>query len=368
MKLRDEVIGLALAVALASCAETADEGAALKYDEQGRRLVEFKVPTKAYGAVGGIRALSDDTAQATWDFAQVVFDYVGDNGTFGDEDDEYFAGATYRGADVFLALPEGKYRALMFLGTAKELQLLGVGVVSATLNGSGTVVGEQPTDTDAEFTVEQNTKTIVFTVSALNATLYDDTSDPDVNTGSFKITSPDKYKTESFKADVNYQVNGVQVHPFVIPNNCTTEGEFTIKGFPMAITPAASENIEINTWLGVKNSQISITMADTPDAPSWIDGAVSTVSLRPDVDGKGAVTAAFNLTPHEEPYIPQGYVKLRFKFVAQAFGNTPAGKGGKGLEWSIANGLDSTEIDTSAGENRYSSGQNILILIETPTP
>jgi hypothetical protein len=139
MKLKLRLFGImaALATVMFGCAEAVLEEEAPKYDDAGRRLVDFTIPTGNYdNGGGGIRALSPDIAKASWDYIQVVFALdEGGNGNF--DLSMFFGAAASKGEDLHFSIPEGKYKGIMFAGTVKGFKLLAVGTVSALINESG---------------------------------------------------------------------------------------------------------------------------------------------------------------------------------------------------------------------------------------
>jgi hypothetical protein len=146
-----------LAAAFFGCSEQALEEDAPEYDEQGRRIVKFSVPTRAYEK-GGIRALSNVNARASWDYIEIVFKR-------GDPE-EYQARSAPKGQDVYFSLAEGAYQAVMFVGYANGTKLLAIGVPTKTSRKDGTVIDDN-TDGKGEITIVEETDTIEFTLFSL---------------------------------------------------------------------------------------------------------------------------------------------------------------------------------------------------------
>jgi hypothetical protein len=153
-----------LAAAFFGCSEQALEEDAPEYDAQGRRLVKFSVPTRAYEK-SGIRALSNANARAAWDYVEVVFK----RDTVPPDPEEYYVGSAAKSQDVYFGLPEDTYQAVMFIGIANGTKLLAVGVPTETKKKDGTVIEHTIDNIDGKgkITIKEETDSIVFTVSSL---------------------------------------------------------------------------------------------------------------------------------------------------------------------------------------------------------
>jgi hypothetical protein len=346
---------------LFGCSQALEEESPAKVDEDGRRLVDFSVPTEFYG--GGVRALSVEVAQSAWDYLQVVFEFDADeDGAFGDAENRFYSGSAARGEDLRFSLPEGDYRALMFLGTKTGLRLLATGAVTGVKDAGGYT---QEDILDGLFSIAQGARTIEFTVSSLVS---------DIDEGSLTFSGP---VVKSGADGVTTVVNGGAVPYFNIPpavqlpysETDAIRGTFAFSGFPDTLTPngveveLGSDTPAADAWLDLVNDKASMiqtigvlaynrkTAADL--APVPVTGTVQAVKL---AGGKLAID--FGLKTSENPELQIGFNKLQFFASVQAFKNG-AGPGDKGDVWRIANGFRAEELDVGGS----SMGQNILLMV-----
>jgi hypothetical protein len=363
---------------VSGCAAPALEEEAVQYDEQGRRLVSFRIPTKGYYAAlgrGNVRALSRENAELAWDYVQVVLNYKGLDGSgdpdtvWGDTNDEYFVSYADKGDEISFSIPEGVYRGLMFLGVARELRLLALGPATAIQNASGGSAGTVAAD--GEFTIDANVRTIVFTVDALVS---------DITNGAFALTGPTGYETD--ETDKEYtpkpSVSGVASvsYPyFTVPSNVAKgtygdadviHGTFSFSGLPELIAPDVEVDLDDSEWLGLADSVVGLTKSiqtiglaahnsktklDLP--PIKVEGEVDSATLK-----EGALTLGFVLgTPAKD-----GFVKAQFNAAVKAFGNGAApgaGNDERGHAWRIENGFNAGLLDAGGD----SMGQNVLLLV-----
>jgi hypothetical protein len=335
-----------------------EEEKSFKRDGDGRLLVDFSVPTEFYG---GVRALSVEVAQSAWDYAQVVFEFDADkNGVFGDAGDRFYAGSAARGEDLHFSLPEGDYRALMFLGTKAGLRLLATGAVTGVKDAGGYTAEDI---LDGLFSIAQGVRTIEFTVSSLIS---------DIDEGALTFSGP----VGKNGADGNTSVvNGGIVPYFNIPPAIQApygsvgaiEGTFTFSGFPDALTQSEVElgsvTPDADAWLDLVGDKASMIQTigvlaynrktEANLAPVPVTGTVQTVKL---ADGKLAID--FGLKTSENPELQIGFNKLQFFASVQAFKNG-AGPGDRGDVWRIANGFRAEDLDVGGS----SMGQNVLLMV-----
>jgi hypothetical protein len=194
-----------------SCAEAAFDEKAVTYDDKGRRLVEFSIPTKDYDASGGggIRALSPEVAKAGYNYIEVVFTAHGVG---------YKSGSAIKGEDIKFSLPEGQYLAVMFAGTSSGAKLLAIGVPTAVYEGvdeEGELIDAATTpDGAGHLDVTINTKTIVFTLTALTAGVERESAVGPRN--SFHITAPEEFATDVPSG--YYKVDNIETPFFKVPS------------------------------------------------------------------------------------------------------------------------------------------------------
>jgi hypothetical protein len=381
-------VAAVIAAALFGCSSPALEEEAPQYDDQGRRLVTFSVPTKTYdAALSGVRALSEDSVKTAWDYVQVVLNYKGADGNgdpdtvWGDDNDEYYVDYADKGDEIRFSIPEGEYRGLMFLGTARDLQLLAVGVATRIRKADGSDAG---TVVDGVFPMTAAVRTIEFTVEPLTS---------NIKQGAFVLEGPTMPVDYSGDAPVGEytpasSINGLtsEAYPyFNVPSSVQAaysvidgtaiKGTFTFKGFPAIVAPAvgidlSGGSLPTDAWLGLANELtdmmqiIGIAAHNSKEKldlpPITVEGQVEAAKLE-----SGALKLAFGLQTPDTPGLKDGYVKAQFNPAVQAFGygggTTP--KGDKGRIWRIANGFDAGALDAGG----VSLGQNILLLVGDKT-
>jgi hypothetical protein len=331
-----------LAAAVFGCVEQATEDAS-EYDAQGRRLVTFNIPARDYetGTGGGVtRALTKPLAQTTWDYVEVVFT----NGT------EYYADFAVRGKDMYFTLPEGSYKAVMFVGVGKGTRLLAVGVPTS-VDGSATGLDKQ-----GSIPITATTKKITFTLSALTTDI--------VGAGSFQLD------VGANTADGTYALDGTDVPYFHVPVNAAgIGGTFRIGGFNDGALPPASavgvpddgDLFNATGLFGVLDAASSTpiiqaigTTAYDPVTgklvpPMTVGGQVNTIRI-----ASGVLAIGFELATNING-LTAGFSRIRFDVPIQAFtaGNAEIGRG---HVWHIVNGLEA--VYDLGGD---SMGENILL-------
>jgi hypothetical protein len=334
-----------------------------KYDEAGRLLVDFSVPTEFYG--GGVRALSVEVAQSAWDYVQVVFEFDVENDGFGNGDNRFYAGSAARGEELHFSLPEGDYRALMFLGTKSGLRLLATGAVTGVKDADKYL---QEDILDGLFKITREVRTIEFTVSSLVS---------DIEEGALTFSSP-VYKN-GFD-NITTVLDGGMVPYFNIPSAVqlpyteegAIKGTFAFSGFPDTLTPGG-DAVELgavtpakDAWLDLVNDKTTMIQTigvlaynrktESELAPVPVTGTVQYVRLL-----YGKLRIDFGLKTSESPELKIGFNKLQFFASVQAFKNGD-GLGDKGDVWRIANGFRAEELDLGGS----SMGQNILLMVGKP--
>jgi hypothetical protein len=349
-----------LAAAFFGCVEQVAQEEAPEYDAQGRRLVKFSVPTRAYesnvGGGGGIRALSNTLARSAWDYIEVVFK----NG------DEYYVGAGMKGNDINFSLPEGDYQAVMFAGVALGTKLLAVGVPTG-VNGTGAQPGG-----DGSITIEADTTRLTFTLSALTADIkagdltLEGKNEPSPAVLTFQIP------TGAGLSQTAYAVDSKNPPYFTITGGADgIAGAFSIGGFNDGSDPPATpvgvpddpNLFEMTTGLfGVLDSApstkiiqaIGVTGYDAVTGavikPVEVSAKVNTIGI----DG-GVLAIGFELATNESS-LNEGFSKLWFDVPIQAFNDSGAVEAGRGSKWHIVNGLEAVY-----DEGEDSMGRNILL-------
>jgi hypothetical protein len=337
-----------------------EEGKPSKYDEQGRLLVDFSVPTELYG--GGVRALSVEVAQSAWDYAQAVFEFDADGDGFGNEDDIFYAGSAARGEDLHFSLPEGAYRALMFLGTKAGLRLLATGAVTGLKDSAAYV---QENILNGLFNITQGVRVIEFTVSSLVS---------DIDEGALTFSGP---VGKNGADGVTTVVDGGIVPYFNVPPavqapysaDGAIRGTFKFSGFPDTLTQdgdefeLGSDTPDADAWFDLAGDKASMIQTigilaynrktEAYLAPVPVAGTVQSVKL-----SNGQLAIDFGLKTSENPELQIGFNKLQFFASVQAFKNG-AGLGDKGDVWRIANGFRAGELDLGGA----SMGQNVLLMV-----
>jgi hypothetical protein len=345
-----------------------EEEKTIKRDAEGRRLVDFSVPTESYGG-GGPRALNAEVAQSSWDYVQIVFEFdVDEDDVFGDAENRFYVGSAIRGATIRFSLPEGRYRALMFLGTnTDELRLLATGAVTGVKDASNVYIEEGITD--GLFEITPDVRIVEFTASALVSDIEEG--------GALTFSGPEP---KSAPDNVTTILGGGLVPYFNIPpatqDNYGTPGAiagtFAFSGFPDVIAPPDAE-VELGSatpaadgWFdlaGDKETMIQnigvfaynrVTKMDL--APVPVTGTVQTVRLT-----AGKLEIDFGLKTSDSEGLEIGFNKLQFFAEVQAFRNGLGG-GDKGEVWRIANGFRPGEMDAGG----VSLGQNILLMVGDP--
>jgi hypothetical protein len=319
-----------------------------------------------------------------------VLNLDGDGDGFGGTDDSYYTGSGDRGTELRFALPEGTYRAIMFLGSVDGLNLLAVGVATA-LTGDG---APPPQPANGVFEITSDITTITFTVSALTSDI-----DPVSGDSAFALTGPTGTPSYAATAPKGYTalVNGDEVPYFHVPSGVdeaydndssngisAVQGTFTYSGFPAEFTVIDSTptyaDVVLATgaadWLGLVEdvkkpmtqtiglaAHDSVTGVDL--APISVTGEVAVVTLKPNaVDGEpSALELTFVLKTPATPGLRDGFVKIQFSAGVQAFKNGAAPTGGnrndRGAVWRIANGYNAGALDLGG----TSTGRNILLLV-----
>jgi hypothetical protein len=341
-----------MTAAFFGCAYQAFDEDAPKYDELGRRLVEFSIPTGNMGG-GVIRSLDGDMAKAAYDYVEVM--YRLDNDGY-----EYYAGSAIKGQDIHFALPVGNYDAVMFAGAADGMRLLATGVA--------TKVNDDETDGDGTLEIKEDTSTIEFTLHALVADIY-----PWGGDSSFKVENPGASPITYPSGD--YLLRGENVPFFQIPAGVAypsngedprIKGTFTIKGLkrdgvgvPDGSLFAAEtlfgvpyvNSIEMKS-IGVSAYNLATNISLIPvEVKGRIDGI--------NIDDEDLVIELLLDTSEVDK---AGLSKVRFDIPVQAFTaypNAAAPSGKQGNLWHISNGLEAGAMDTGG----KSIGQNILLAV-----
>jgi hypothetical protein len=351
-----------LAAAFFGCADVPEE--APEYDAQGRRLVKFSVPTRAYeNNIGGIRALSNTLAQSAWDYIEVVFKNE-------EGDDEYYVGSGVKGNDIHFSLPEGKYKAVMFVGVASGTKLLAVGVPTG-VNGSGT-----PPAGDGSIEIEADTTRLTFALRALTTDiLTTDIKDGDLTLDGKSAPTP---ATLTFKIptgtspDTAYAVDSENPPYFTITGNADEiEGTFKIGGFnggdPVVGAPDDADLFNATGLFGVLDSVDSTKIIQAIGLTGY-DAVTKTVITPVDVRGKvktigikdGVLEIGFELATNVST-LTEGFSKIWFDVPIQAFNDSGAPEDRRGNVWHIVNGLEATY---DRGDD--SMGRNILLYAQIP--
>jgi hypothetical protein len=328
---------------------------------------------------------------------EVVFELAADGATFGDSDNEYYTGSGDRGADLRFALPVGKYRGVMFLGTVEEMRLLAAGSATGLRNVSDLATLDPVTA--GVFDVTDGLKIIEFTVSSISSNIAPVEADgvTFADGGSFELTGPE-YPVDYVRSKptgTTTLASGEKVPYFHIPSGVakgydtkddpveTTkltaiQGTFTYTGFPIEFAETSGVDLEDAgaeaAWLGsvITDKEkmvqtIGVAAHDSASnlslAPVKVDGEVVSVKLVEKIIDLSITTGALELgfvlkTYDDVPELKDGLAKLQFFVEVQAFKNGQ-GAGKKGSVWRIVNGFNTGALDIGGA----STGQNILLLV-----
>jgi hypothetical protein len=373
-----------LATAFFGCSEQVlEEEAAPKYDSKNRPLVEFTIPTRAYEK-SGIRALHKGNAQAAWDYVEVVISAgTVDSSNVFTPSNEYYVGAESKGNNIYFALPQGTYQAIMFMGIAKGNKLLAIGVPTDTKNKNGGTI-DGTFDNQGLLKITEETVSIDFKLSALtlNITAEDNLI--------FKDASNDSLMTNQAITTQTIMIDGKNTPYFRLNKGKQITGMFNIKGLndntpvhPLGALGVPNADLLTTVTSGAPPSETtSVTLHETKlfgivddgikvpfeqniitsiglpfyksntgsiFLPMKIDITVTSIKI---VAGDLQIAFKFGTDNLE------AFSKIRFDVPIQAF-NFGTNTSSYGSVWHIVNGFEAGAMDL--GSN--SIGQNILLAI-----